>query len=178
MPWQRSPPCPIQTSPFRGSGWVLVPGQQRGGGRGHWEESLLLLGPFEPYPRPGRGHGVVTERTMNWRCLALPLTNWTVLLETQLSHLQSKESNPASQGHCLSQTVGGQGIPKFRSPPSIDVWVWGNAVSTQFTPCPSTQVYEVVRPLVSLLDTQRDGLQNYEALLGLTNLSGRSDRLR
>lgn len=43
---------------------------------------------------------------------------------------------------------------------------------------PSTQVYEVVRPLVSLLDTQRDGLQNYEALLGLTNLSGRSDRLR
>lgn len=43
---------------------------------------------------------------------------------------------------------------------------------------PSTQVYEVVRPLVSLLDTQRDGLQNYEALLGLTNLSGRSDKLR
>jgi len=43
---------------------------------------------------------------------------------------------------------------------------------------PSPQVYEVVRPLVSLLDTQRDGLQNYEALLGLTNLSGRSDKLR
>uniref|UniRef100_A0A9L0RPN4 Unc-45 myosin chaperone B n=1 Tax=Equus caballus TaxID=9796 RepID=A0A9L0RPN4_HORSE len=40
------------------------------------------------------------------------------------------------------------------------------------------KVYEVVRPLVSLLDTQRDGLQNYEALLGLTNLSGRSDKLR
>ncbi|XP_006154467.1 protein unc-45 homolog B [Tupaia chinensis] len=40
------------------------------------------------------------------------------------------------------------------------------------------RVYEVVRPLVSLLDTQRDGLQNYEALLGLTNLSGRSDKLR
>lgn len=31
---------------------------------------------------------------------------------------------------------------------------------------------------MSLLDTQRDGLQNYEALLGLTNLSGRSDKLR
>jgi hypothetical protein len=43
---------------------------------------------------------------------------------------------------------------------------------------PPPQVYEVVRPLVSLLDTQRDGLQNYEALLGLTNLSGRSDKLR
>lgn len=46
---------------------------------------------------------------------------------------------------------------------------------------PSTsplQVYEVVRPLVKLLDTQRDGIQNYEALLGLTNLSGRSDKLR
>ncbi|XP_019482390.1 PREDICTED: protein unc-45 homolog B isoform X2 [Hipposideros armiger] len=40
------------------------------------------------------------------------------------------------------------------------------------------KVYEVVRPLVRLLDTQRDGLQNYEALLGLTNLSGRSDKLR
>lgn len=45
-------------------------------------------------------------------------------------------------------------------------------------PVSSPQVYEVVRPLVSLLDTQRDGLQNYEALLGLTNLSGRSDKLR
>lgn len=44
------------------------------------------------------------------------------------------------------------------------------------TPLP--QVYEVVRPLVRLLDTERDGLQNYEALLGLTNLSGRSDKLR
>ncbi|XP_060146692.1 protein unc-45 homolog B isoform X3 [Globicephala melas] len=40
------------------------------------------------------------------------------------------------------------------------------------------RVYEVVRPLVSLLNTQRDGLQNYEALLGLTNLSERSDKLR
>lgn len=43
---------------------------------------------------------------------------------------------------------------------------------------PLPQVYEVVRPLVRLLDTERDGLQNYEALLGLTNLSGRSDKLR
>uniref|UniRef100_F7EUJ5 Protein unc-45 homolog B n=1 Tax=Monodelphis domestica TaxID=13616 RepID=F7EUJ5_MONDO len=49
--------------------------------------------------------------------------------------------------------------------------------STSAFPC-LLQVYEVVRPLVRLLDTQRDGLQNYEALLGLTNLSGRSDKLR
>lgn len=56
------------------------------------------------------------------------------------------------------------------------------SAGTCFLPDPlldsSMQVYEVVRPLVSLLDTQRDGLQNYEALLGLTNLSGRSDKLR
>ncbi|XP_040311134.1 protein unc-45 homolog B isoform X1 [Herpailurus yagouaroundi] len=52
------------------------------------------------------------------------------------------------------------------------------AVSNPDIAFPGERVYEVVRPLVSLLDTQRDGLQNYEALLGLTNLSGRSDRLR
>lgn len=40
------------------------------------------------------------------------------------------------------------------------------------------QVYEVVRPLVSLLNTEKDGMQNYEALLGLTNLAGKSDKLR
>ncbi|XP_078229952.1 protein unc-45 homolog B isoform X4 [Callithrix jacchus] len=52
------------------------------------------------------------------------------------------------------------------------------AVSNPDIAFPGERVYEVVRPLVSLLDTQRDGLQNYEALLGLTNLSGRSDKLR
>ncbi|XP_066119474.1 protein unc-45 homolog B [Saccopteryx bilineata] len=52
------------------------------------------------------------------------------------------------------------------------------AVSNPDIAFPGERVYEVVRPLVRLLDTQRDGLQNYEALLGLTNLSGRSDRLR
>ncbi|XP_058904607.1 protein unc-45 homolog B isoform X2 [Kogia breviceps] len=52
------------------------------------------------------------------------------------------------------------------------------AVSNPDIAFPGERVYEVVRPLVSLLDTQRDGLQNYEALLGLTNLSERSDKLR
>ncbi|XP_045045981.2 protein unc-45 homolog B [Desmodus rotundus] len=52
------------------------------------------------------------------------------------------------------------------------------AVSNPDIAFPGERVYEVVRPLVSLLDTQRDGLQNYEALLGLTNLSGRSEKLR
>uniref|UniRef100_A0A4X2LFH7 Protein unc-45 homolog B n=1 Tax=Vombatus ursinus TaxID=29139 RepID=A0A4X2LFH7_VOMUR len=52
------------------------------------------------------------------------------------------------------------------------------AVSNPDIAFPGERVYEVVRPLVRLLDTQRDGLQNYEALLGLTNLSGRSEKLR
>ncbi|XP_069337128.1 protein unc-45 homolog B [Eulemur rufifrons] len=52
------------------------------------------------------------------------------------------------------------------------------AVSNPDIAFPGERVYEVVRPLVRLLDTQRDGIQNYEALLGLTNLSGRSDKLR
>ncbi|XP_061033148.1 protein unc-45 homolog B isoform X3 [Eubalaena glacialis] len=52
------------------------------------------------------------------------------------------------------------------------------AVSNPDIAFPGERVYEVVRPLVRLLDTQRDGLQNYEALLGLTNLSARSDKLR
>ncbi|KAL4835520.1 hypothetical protein H8958_022369, partial [Nasalis larvatus] len=52
------------------------------------------------------------------------------------------------------------------------------AVSNPDIAFPGERVHEVVRPLVSVLDTQRDGLQNCEALLGLTNLSGRSDKLR
>ncbi|XP_016062521.1 PREDICTED: protein unc-45 homolog B [Miniopterus natalensis] len=52
------------------------------------------------------------------------------------------------------------------------------AVSNPDIAFPGERVYEVVRPLVRLLDTQRDGLQNYEALLALTNLSGRNDKLR
>lgn len=40
------------------------------------------------------------------------------------------------------------------------------------------QIYEVVRPLVSLLHPERDGVQNYEALLSLTNLAGLNDKLR
>ncbi|XP_071621340.1 protein unc-45 homolog B [Heliangelus exortis] len=52
------------------------------------------------------------------------------------------------------------------------------AVSNPDIAFPGERVYEVVKPLVSLLNTERDGLQNYEALLGLTNFSGRSDKLR
>uniref|UniRef100_A0A8D1HHD7 Protein unc-45 homolog B n=1 Tax=Sus scrofa TaxID=9823 RepID=A0A8D1HHD7_PIG len=76
--------------------------------------------------------------------------------------------NPKDRGTIVAQG-GGKVIgwekaeTREQSPPVLD---------------PSPQVYEVVRPLVRLLDTQRDGLQNYEALLGLTNLSGRSDKLR
>uniref|UniRef100_A0A1A8NNE9 Unc-45 homolog B n=1 Tax=Nothobranchius rachovii TaxID=451742 RepID=A0A1A8NNE9_9TELE len=43
---------------------------------------------------------------------------------------------------------------------------------------PGERVYEVVRPLVNLLHTDREGAQNYEALRGLTNLAGHSEKLR
>ncbi|XP_060594947.1 protein unc-45 homolog B-like [Ruditapes philippinarum] len=40
------------------------------------------------------------------------------------------------------------------------------------------RMYEVVRPLISLLDVERTGLQNFEALMALTNLSSISDSVR
>uniref|UniRef100_A0A915J2I0 UNC-45/Cro1/She4 central domain-containing protein n=1 Tax=Romanomermis culicivorax TaxID=13658 RepID=A0A915J2I0_ROMCU len=43
---------------------------------------------------------------------------------------------------------------------------------------PGQRCYEAVRPLVSLLSVNRTGLQNYEALLALTNLSSMSDSVR
>uniref|UniRef100_G1K3J0 Protein unc-45 homolog A n=1 Tax=Xenopus tropicalis TaxID=8364 RepID=G1K3J0_XENTR len=43
---------------------------------------------------------------------------------------------------------------------------------------PGERIYEVVRPLVSLLHLNRTGLQNFEALMALTNLAGISERLR
>lgn len=46
-------------------------------------------------------------------------------------------------------------------------WHWG-----------CSQIYEVVRPLVSLLHLNCSGLQNFEALMALTNLAGISERLR
>ncbi|XP_053563401.1 protein unc-45 homolog B [Bombina bombina] len=52
------------------------------------------------------------------------------------------------------------------------------AVSNPDMAFPGERVYEVVRPLVSLLNTERDGIQNFEGLLGLTNLAGKSDKLR
>lgn len=43
---------------------------------------------------------------------------------------------------------------------------------------PGQRMYEVVRPLISLLHIDRTGLQNFEALLALTNLSSISDSVR
>ncbi|BFZ11471.1 hypothetical protein BsWGS_14510 [Bradybaena similaris] len=43
---------------------------------------------------------------------------------------------------------------------------------------PGQRVYEVVRPLLSLLHVDRSGLQNFEALLALTNLSSVSESVR
>ncbi|TNN50005.1 Protein unc-45 B [Liparis tanakae] len=52
------------------------------------------------------------------------------------------------------------------------------AISNPEIAFPGERVYEVVRPLVSLLQTDKDGLQNFEALRGLTNLAGFSNKLR
>ncbi|XP_074862624.1 protein unc-45 homolog A [Carettochelys insculpta] len=43
---------------------------------------------------------------------------------------------------------------------------------------PGERLYEVVRPLASLLHLQCTGLENFEGLMGLTNLAGISERLR
>ncbi|KAF6273435.1 unc-45 myosin chaperone A [Rhinolophus ferrumequinum] len=43
---------------------------------------------------------------------------------------------------------------------------------------PGERIYEVVRPLVSLLHLNCTGLQNFEALMALTNLAGINERLR
>jgi hypothetical protein len=43
---------------------------------------------------------------------------------------------------------------------------------------PGQRMYEVVRPLLDLLHPERTALQNYEALLTLTNLAGHSDSVR
>ncbi|XP_006867201.1 PREDICTED: protein unc-45 homolog A [Chrysochloris asiatica] len=43
---------------------------------------------------------------------------------------------------------------------------------------PGERIYEVVRPLVSLLHLNCSGLQNFEALMALTNLAGINERLR
>lgn len=43
---------------------------------------------------------------------------------------------------------------------------------------PGERIYEVVRPLVSLLNLENSGLQNFESLMALTNLAGINDKLR
>lgn len=40
------------------------------------------------------------------------------------------------------------------------------------------QAYEVVRPLLKLLDIENSGLENFEALMGLTNIAGMSESAR
>lgn len=52
------------------------------------------------------------------------------------------------------------------------------AISNPEIAFPGERVYEVVRPLVNLLHTDREGMQNFEALRGLTNLAGFSEKLR
>ncbi|XP_068167149.1 protein unc-45 homolog B isoform X2 [Antennarius striatus] len=52
------------------------------------------------------------------------------------------------------------------------------AISNPEIAFPGERVYEVVRPLVSLLHTDRDGIQNFEALRSLTNFAGFSEKLR
>lgn len=52
------------------------------------------------------------------------------------------------------------------------------AISNPEIAFPGERVYEVVRPLVTLLSTDKEGAQNYEALRGLTNLAGFSEKLR
>ncbi|XP_040010228.1 protein unc-45 homolog B [Xiphias gladius] len=52
------------------------------------------------------------------------------------------------------------------------------AISNPEIAFPGERVYEVVRPLISLLHTERDGMQNFEALKGLTNFAGYSEKLR
>ncbi|XP_048728243.1 protein unc-45 homolog B-like [Ostrea edulis] len=46
------------------------------------------------------------------------------------------------------------------------------------TTFPGQRIYEVVRPLLSLLHIDRTALQNFEALLALTNLASLNDTLR
>ncbi|XP_073509295.1 protein unc-45 homolog A isoform X1 [Phyllobates terribilis] len=43
---------------------------------------------------------------------------------------------------------------------------------------PGERIYEIIRPLVSLLHLNRTGLQNFESLMALTNLAGIGERLR
>ncbi|XP_048837352.1 protein unc-45 homolog B [Brienomyrus brachyistius] len=52
------------------------------------------------------------------------------------------------------------------------------AISNPEIAFPGERIYEVVRPLVSLLHADKDGLQNYEALMSLTNLAALNDKLR
>lgn len=64
----------------------------------------------------------------------------------------------------------------------MDQWGWDGVVGGRCSGLSDrwdvSQIYEVVRPLVSLLHLNCSGLQNFEALMALTNLAGISERLR
>lgn len=127
----------------------------------------------------GEEHGTVTGKVMHWR------------------HLDSRPGSTPDKQDCPFQNSVILSIKKIILPvriksdnvresvlETLQLGTYKCKALREQSPyltkplTPPQQVYEVVRPLVSLLDTQRDGLQNYEALLGLTNLSGRSDKLR
>lgn len=55
---------------------------------------------------------------------------------------------------------------------------WSGCCSGRSDRWDVSQIYEVVRPLVSLLHLNCSGLQNFESLMALTNLAGISERLR
>ncbi|XP_063312694.1 protein unc-45 homolog B [Pelobates fuscus] len=72
----------------------------------------------------------------------------------------------ALEGTDVGKTKASHGLAKIAAASNPDIAF------------PGERVYEVIRPLISLLNTERDGMQNFEALLGLTNLAAKSDKLR
>ncbi|KAG5849102.1 protein unc-45 homolog A-like [Anguilla rostrata] len=72
----------------------------------------------------------------------------------------------ASEGTDLGKTKAAQALAKI------------TITSNPEIAFPGERVYEVVRPLVSLLTLDCTLLQNFEALMALTNLAGISERLR
>ncbi|XP_039614737.1 protein unc-45 homolog B isoform X1 [Polypterus senegalus] len=92
--------------------------------------------------------------------------------------------NPKDRGFIVAQGGGKALIPLALEGTELGKGKASHALakiaasSNPETAFPGERIYEVVRPLVSLLNTEKDGLQNYEALLSLTNLSGMSEKLR
>uniref|UniRef100_A0A670Y5Y1 Protein unc-45 homolog B n=1 Tax=Pseudonaja textilis TaxID=8673 RepID=A0A670Y5Y1_PSETE len=98
-----------------------------------------------------------------------------VKADTAILTDQTKELLGGGQSALIPLALEGTEVGKIKASHALAKIA---AISNPDIAFPGERVYEVVRPLVSLLNTERDGLQNYEALLGLTNFSGRSDKLR